>query len=40
MEKPMKTGPWHFWLVAAFFLFMYGVGGYDSAGSLSARMAW
>lgn len=29
MKKPMKTRPWHFWLVAAFFLFLYGVGVYD-----------
>lgn len=29
MKNPMKTRPWHFWLVAAFFLFLYGVGVYD-----------
>lgn len=29
MKKPMKVRPWHFWLVAAFFLFLYGMGIYD-----------
>lgn len=29
MKNSNKTRPWHFWLVAVFFLFMYGVGVYD-----------